>query len=210
MKYLVLRFVPIVFVALLVQVDYLHATAQTAKAQGHGSKAISRDGTPSYLAPSSSTPLSAQQKAPEPVVVRYQDGELTIESFDAPLSDILRAVYQRTAVLIHMPTQAADEHITINTGPGPAINVLGSLLSESSFNYMIEELGSNQGAPVRVTLFLKNSSSHGLQPNEDQDQTVAIAGETGLSALEVSQKVTEERGELVRQIVSYRRSLLNR
>ena len=194
------KLVLIAFVAILAQVGYVHANALIAKPRGKVSQATSTDGT-SAQSDSSLLPVAIQQKAPEPVIVKYQDGELTIESFNAPLNDILRAVCQRTGALIRIP-QDTNERITRNIGPGPVINVLGDLLYESGFNYLIEESGRKQGAPVRVTLSIKGSSSRALRLAAAQSQTAAMAWANRPEAEEARQKGMADRGQLLREIAS--------
>ena len=208
MKRLGLKLFRIALVAILFHADYALPDAHAAATQGKvslQSKTISA--TTSQPDSSLSTPVAAQRVQPEAVVVNYQNGELTIESINAPLSDILRAVCQRTGALIRVPPQASDR-VTIKIGPGPVINVLGSLLYESDFNYMIEELGSDQGAPVRVTLSIKGTSVHALRLSGTQDQIVAMTWASQPEAMAARHKGMGERKELVREIVSMRLSLL--
>ena len=67
-------------------------------------------------APSPNLGATAQQTRPEPVIIRYQGGELAIDAYNAPLDDILRAVCQRTGALIDVP-QEATERVTRQIGP---------------------------------------------------------------------------------------------
>lgn len=71
--------------------------------------------------------------------MQYQNGELTIVSENSTLGDILRAVHQQTGAIVDLPPNAT-ERVVANLGPGPARDVLATLLNGSSFNYVM--LGS--------------------------------------------------------------------
>lgn len=199
------KFVLIAFVAILVQAGYVHSHAQFARSQGQVFRATSTVGAPTPPGSSLPEPTSAQQKPPGPIVITYQNGELTIDAFNAPLGDILRAVCNRTGALINVPPNAT-ERITRNIGPGRVISVLGSLLNETGFNYLIEELGADQAAPVRVMLTSKDGSTRAQPAIEPADQTiVAVAAIPPKAEDAVSrQKAIAERNELIREIIDLR------
>jgi hypothetical protein len=71
------------------------------------------------------------------------------------LGDILRAVKTQTGAIVEMPSNST-ERVVGSFGPGPARDVLASLLNGSHFNYVL--LGSPANAAVldRVILITKS------------------------------------------------------
>jgi hypothetical protein len=71
--------------------------------------------------------------------ISYVDGELTIHVLNTTLSEVLARVGRLTGVTIELPEGAGVEKMQIvELGPGPARQVLASLLSESNFDYLIQ------------------------------------------------------------------------
>jgi hypothetical protein len=64
---------------------------------------------------------------------------LTIVAQNSTLGDILREVHKSTGATIDVPANATERVVT-RIGPGPARDVLASLLNGSTFNYVM--LGS--------------------------------------------------------------------
>ncbi len=192
------KFAVIVLTAVSLQVEHAYFHTSSAKPQGRVSQAEDRaQAQPGASAP----PATAQTKPPDPIVVTYQDGQLTIDTIDAPLSEVLRTVVIRTGALINVPAEA-NERVTRHIGPGPVITVLGSLLNESSFNYLIEEFDAEQRAPVRVALTPKGRSSRVPQLLELPQPVIAEDSpkQPGEEA-DVRDKLLAERKELIRVIL---------
>ncbi len=178
---------------------YFHTSA---KPQGQVSQAKVRTQAQTEA---SAPPVASQTKTADPIVVTYQNGQLTINTQDATLADILQAVRDRTGALIDVP-QGANERFTRHLGPGPVISVLGSLLNESSFNYLIEEFGTDQGARVRVALSLKWSNHNAPGPANTPDAAVALSiGEPPQTEeMDAQRQAVASRMQLVRQIKAER------
>jgi hypothetical protein len=87
--------------------------------------------------------------------VSYEGHQLTIVSRNSTLGDILRAVKTQTGAVVEMPSNST-ERVVGSFGPGPARDVLASLLNGSHFNYVL--LGSPTNAAVldRVILITKS------------------------------------------------------
>jgi hypothetical protein len=68
--------------------------------------------------------------------VRFSRGQLTIVAENSTLSDILRAVRSQTGAVIEVPPNAT-ERVATRLGPGPARDVLATLLNGSHFNYVM-------------------------------------------------------------------------
>ncbi len=88
---------------------------------------------PTVLAPPEPTGTLAQVP-PGYAVVTYQNGGLTINARNAPLTDVLRAVCSVTGAVLDVPP-GADERIFAILGPGRASEVLASLLNDARFDY---------------------------------------------------------------------------
>lgn len=93
--------------------------------------------------------ISAAQTAPAAAIpakpaaaaqgISYKDGQLTIQVVNTTLTEVLGKVAKLTGVVIELPTGAGVEKMQIvELGPGPARQVLASLLSDSNFDYLIQ------------------------------------------------------------------------
>ena len=74
-----------------------------------------------------SIPLTLAQMPPGPIVVSYQNGQLTIEAQNATLSSVLPAACNQTGTAVDIPSDA-DERVVGVFGPEPARDVFASLL----------------------------------------------------------------------------------
>jgi hypothetical protein len=87
----------------------------------------------------------------QPPQVTYQNGQLTIIARNSTLGDILEAVHQKTGAELDIPATATERVVT-HLGPGPARDVLASLLNGSHFNYVMVGAANNPAALDRVIL----------------------------------------------------------
>jgi hypothetical protein len=94
---------------------------------------VSNDDMPATLPPRPALPLD----------VRFEGGMLSIYATKATLAEVLAQVHARTGADIAIPPQAQQEHVIANLGPGPAKDVLASLLNGSHFNFIV--VGSDVG-----------------------------------------------------------------
>ncbi len=199
MKNLRTRFVLIALAAIPLQAEHVHSYAKPLGQASQELRANSQSGTPAQPG-SSFVPISvAQQGAPEPAIITYLNGELTIDAHYAFLSDILRAICERTGAIIPIP-QGTNERVNRQIGPGPVINVLGSLLNETNFDYLIEELNADQSAPVRVVLSLKGTVSHAPSKIETSILSTAIPDPEEVEKEDAREQAISERMALMRQI----------
>ncbi|MGH8337817.1 MAG: hypothetical protein ACRETL_13585, partial [Gammaproteobacteria bacterium] len=103
---------------------------------------VRRAPAPAKPAPAEATPaapLRPEQMPATPPQVAFQRGLLTITAENSTLGDILRAVRNLTGATVDVPANAT-ERVAGSFGPGPARDVLSSLLNGSHFNYVL--LGS--------------------------------------------------------------------
>jgi hypothetical protein len=87
--------------------------------------------------------------------VDYKNSQLTIVSRNSTLGDILRAVHTQTGAGIEMPSNST-ERVVGYFGPGPARDVLASLLNGSHFNYVLLGSPGNSSVLDRVILITKS------------------------------------------------------
>lgn len=107
-------------------------------------------------------PLTLDQMPAVPPQVSYQTGELTIISQNSTLGDILRAVRNRTGASFDVPPNAT-ERVVGRFGPGPAREVLATLLNGSHFNYVM--VGSPKDPNAMTELVLTPKSGGDNAPN---------------------------------------------
>ena len=116
--------------------------------------------------------------APPPVAplhVTYENGLLSIAAQDASLRDILAQLHQRTGATVKAPADV-DERITVELGPGPAVQVVGALLEETHFNYLIAGAPNQPGAVQSIQLTLQPSfvaATETPAPAPEKDRPVA-------------------------------------
>jgi hypothetical protein len=99
----------------------------------------------------------AQVPAAAPKVA-FQSGELTILAENSTLGDILKAVQSKTGAQVDFPG-SATERVVGHFGPGPARDVLTSLLNGSHFNYMLLGSPTDPNSLYRVILMAKSSAA---------------------------------------------------
>ncbi len=199
MKELHAKLVLIALIPVLVQMEYPNSSPKSAMLQSlapRGPKTAPDDGSPAPFPSSIQTPTGVEQRRREPVSITYQNGELTIDAFNALLSDVLRAVRDRTGSVIPIP-QDANERVNRQIGPGPVMTVLGSLLNETKFNYLIETVSADQNAPVRVVFSLKG---RGTTPHMMETPESAVVNAQDAEEEEARETAIAERSALVRQI----------
>lgn len=100
---------------------------------------------------SSQVSLPPEQMPASPPEVQFHQGQLTIKASNSTLGDILRAVCRETGASEEM-TGNATERVIGRFGPGPARDVLASLLNGSHFNYVLLGSAENPLALDRVIL----------------------------------------------------------
>ena len=108
-------------------------------------------------------PLRPEQMPATPPQVAFRNGELTITAQNSTLGDILRAVRNQTGATVDVPGNAT-ERVAGNFGPGPARDVLSSLLNGSHFNYVLLGSATNADALERVILIVKSSEQPASTP----------------------------------------------
>jgi hypothetical protein len=111
--------------------------------------------------PSGPLPQVPMDQLPStPPQVSYQGGMLTIVAQNSSLGDILREVHKRTGAAIEVPPNAT-ERVATRLGPGPARDVLASLLNGTAFNYVMVGSTSDPTSVASITLTTKTGGGAG-------------------------------------------------
>jgi hypothetical protein len=84
--------------------------------------------------------------------VTYENGQLTIKAKNAPLSEVLRAVCKQIGAGLDAQTDAREPVLGV-LGPGPAREVLTSLLSDAHLNYVIKRAADDPNVIAGITIF---------------------------------------------------------
>jgi hypothetical protein len=119
-------------------------------------------------APALPPPTLAQMPATPPQV-SFQGGQLTISAQNSTLGDILKAVRAQTSATIDLPGNA-PERVVGHFGPGPARDVLTSLLNGSHFNYLLLGSPTDPNALDRVILIAKSGGAVESNPQPPSPQ----------------------------------------
>ena len=110
---------------------------------------------------------TAEKTPAVPPKISYVGGQLRIDAFGSTLADVLAQVAALTGVRIDIPAGAGSERMpVVELGPGPARQILASLLSDSNFDYLIQ---ASDADPERLQSVLlmprekKGSGTNGAQ-----------------------------------------------
>ncbi|MBV9086759.1 MAG: hypothetical protein JOY79_04690, partial [Acidobacteriaceae bacterium] len=87
-----------------------------------------------------------------PPQVIYEGGKLTIISKNSTLADILAAVRTLTGAEIDVLSSTAEERVAARLGPGPARDILASLLGSTDFDYVIQSSAADRQGILSVFL----------------------------------------------------------
>ena len=111
----------------------------------------------------SATPAPAPEKPPEArKEISYVDGQLKIDALNATLAEVLAKVAALTGVKIDLPEGATSEPMpVIDLGPGPAREILASLLRDSNFDYLILATDKDPEKIQSVVLMTRDKKGSG-------------------------------------------------
>src|ERR1035438_1745946 len=92
----------------------------------------------------------------------YVDGQLRIDAFDITLADVLTKVADLTGVIIEIPPGARTERLpVVQLGPGTARQVLAELLSDSTFDFLIQSPSADPEKLQSVLLIPRDKKGGG-------------------------------------------------
>ena len=102
-----------------------------------------------------------------PPNISYVGGQLRINTLDSTLADVLKKVADLTGVKIDVPAGANSERMpVVELGPGPARQVLASLLSGSNLDYVIQASDTDPTKIQSVLLMPRDKRGSGTNGTE--------------------------------------------
>jgi hypothetical protein len=153
--------------------------------------------------PSGPLPQVPMDQLPSaPPQVTFRDGLLTIVAQNSTLGDILREVHKRTGATIDAPPNAT-ERVATKVGPGPARDVLASLLNGTAFNYVMVGSTSDPSSLTTVVITAKPAGGPAGQvanntyqpPPQFAQQVVQLAPGTGPGGPVAAQPAGDEEAD---------------
>lgn len=103
-------------------------------------------------------PPTPEQMPPVAPVVSYQSGQLTIQSKNATLAQVLRSVQSKTGATFEIPSSANNERVVAQLGPGTPSDVLATLLRGSKFDYIILGVPNQPGTVQKLILTTRQNA----------------------------------------------------
>ena len=97
-------------------------------------------------------PLTPEQLPAAPPRVRYQDGQLTIESENSTLADIILLVSRVTGAQLETPPGFGTERVASRLGPGSASDVVSELMYGSKFGLILVGTPDNPNAVQKILI----------------------------------------------------------
>jgi len=108
--------------------------------------------------------------APVAPQVSYQGGQLTIQSQNATLAQVLRSVQAKTGGSFDIPGSANSDRVVAQLGPGQPRDVLAKLLDGSKFNYIILGSPTQPGAVQKLILTPRQNMPSNTAQNRQMQQ----------------------------------------
>ena len=93
--------------------------------------------------------VAYDEMSPGQIIIKYENGYLTIQARNAPLLDVLRRVCSEIGAECDSPA-GSSEPVFADLGPGPAREVLTSFLSGSRFNYAMQATDEDPNVLARL------------------------------------------------------------
>lgn len=110
--------------------------------------------------------------------VNYTQSQLTINLAKVSLGDVLAQIAQATGVKIDIPAKANTTLLpNVKLGPGPAGEVISSLLRDTHFNYIVQ-LSETDPLKIQSVLILSNDRNETPDPGDDPVRAARM-GQTG-------------------------------
>jgi len=103
-------------------------------------------------------PAELAQVPPGKSDVSYVNGQLTIRAHNAPLIEVVRTVCNRIGAELDAKSEPR-ESVVGTMGPGPAKEVLASLLNDSHVNYAMGAAPDDPNTLVSVMIFSESKDS---------------------------------------------------
>jgi hypothetical protein len=116
---------------------------------------------------------SAVATAPNPPRVSCKGNQLTITADNSTLGSVLTAIQACIGLQIEVPDGSSGERSYLHLGPGPAREIIESLLRSTELNYVIQ---TSANAPEKILSILVMARSKDIQDgNEASDASFAAS-----------------------------------
>jgi hypothetical protein len=109
-------------------------------------------------------PKAPMELPPNPPTVTCKDGQLSIVAENSTMGSVLALVHGCIGAAIDAPLGSSGTRMYAKLGPGPANEILQSLLSSTDFDYVIEPSPSNPH--LIQTVMLMARTKDGKEPIE--------------------------------------------
>jgi hypothetical protein len=114
---------------------------------------------PAAAAPNAAATDAAPPEPPKPKVeVSYNNGQLHIKSDRASLAEVLNEIHNQTGAEVMVPAGADQEKVFAEIGPAPPKEALNSLLTGTSYNFILIGSSGNPNSLERVLVSNKGTS----------------------------------------------------
>lgn len=130
--------------------------------------------------------ITLQQMPATPAQVQYANSQLTITARNSTMSDILAQVKKLTGASMDFPPNAA-ERVMGQFGPGPAREVLASLLDGTNFNYVLLGSVKDPNGVDRVIVTVKPSGPEVTNPAQQNVAQQDESEQEGLGTADAEQ-----------------------
>src|SRR3981081_3825671 len=114
--------------------------------------------------------LQSGKMQARPLQITYEDGKLTIEADNVPLSEILSQVRKILGADVVIPAGVADQRMWVQFGPGPARRILRDLLDITDLDYVMQASDKDEDGVLSVALTARSKS---LEPGLPASSTLA-------------------------------------
>jgi hypothetical protein len=118
-------------------------------------------------------PLAPAEMPPNPPRVTCNGGQLTIAADNSTMGSVLAAVRSCINVTLDLPEGSSATRMYMNLGPGPAYQVLESLLGSTDLDYVIQTSESHPETIQTVLLLARAKDPKALQGPANLAQTPA-------------------------------------
>jgi len=110
--------------------------------------------------------LTEEPAAAKPPQVTYKDGQLTIDTENSSLADVMSALRAAMGADINLPASSASQRIWVRLGPGPARRVLRDLLENTELNFVIQASETDEDGIRSVVLTARSKNPDAGGPGQ--------------------------------------------
>jgi hypothetical protein len=119
-------------------------------------------GTNPAAAPATvSAPSTLEKRPAARLDVSYHDGQLRVKAHDTTMAELLTKVAAVTGARIDLPVTVNDEKWSVvDVGPGPAREIVGELLKDTGYDYLIQAADKDRNN-IQSVMLIARDKKHG-------------------------------------------------